>query len=295
MMADEDRRVNDPTPHLQESAATPHRALRLGRRALLVLVSLTPLWICLSSGAMTSSLWMDEISYFQYESDPAPRASELGRPGSAVTPLLSTFAYCEFQRLFRRGIGLLPGVTRSGPEIPLRALPMTSFLLLVILTWIAGFRSRRSEVQATLGALVVSSTPILLHYAFEARPYAFSACLAAAYVASVGPALRRGGRWTVLAVGLGFILQRVNWWAVCIPLALALWGVWDAIRRRSLSPRQLRLAAIVAPGGILAVAEWQYLVWTTPPNPPPTFPLFVPQGLWIGLLSTVQRTFSPSV
>jgi hypothetical protein len=235
---------------------------------------------------------MDEINYWFYQDDPGLRAVELGRPGSAVAPYLSTYSFGSLQRFFRWLLQLLPGLHDLSTEISVRSFSVASFVLLVLLTWFVSFRRRRSEFEAALAALVVASTPLLLHYATEGRPYSLSALLGATYLVSTGRALSRGGWWTLLTAGLGFALLRSNWWTVCIPVALTLWGAWEAWRTRSLSMRQVRLLGVIAPAGLLAAAEMAFIM-TTPSTIEAPFPLFFPQGFRAAIVSTAARAFSP--
>jgi len=240
-----------------------------------------PLALCATQGALTTSLWLDEITYHYYETDMALRARDLARPNSALSPFASVFAFCDLQRLLHAVMNLTSLSQRIPIEISLRMTSVVCFVLLIALTsWIAVQRSER-PAHAQLATLLAGTSPILLYFAFEARVYALTALLAVSYAAAINgertlPAWRK-----VVALLLGLVLVRSNFWSVCIPLAFLAWEAARLLRVRSFRFDPLLFAAMVAPVGI-AGAEWLFIRLTQDPSSPP-FPLFRPSGIARGM------------
>ena len=265
-----------------------------GLRALLAAVSLFPLALCIWSGALGSSLWLDEITYHYLETDVTARAVELGRPGSRIAPHLSIFSYCDLQRALHSALDLTAAGRQVTPEASARALSLASAILVVLLAYAYGLRRTGSDVQALAAALVVSSTPLLLHYAFEGRVYAFAALSAVAYLWASRVALRSGGWWVALAALLGAVMQRANWWLICIPLALACWGAGTAVWQRSLSRWHGRLLAVLAPALAIGTAEYLFVTRVAGDAAASPFPLFLPRGILTAFRFTSWTAFVPS-
>ena len=277
----------------------PRSALSFGSRvaapmrALFLVLAFGPLAVCYWSGALRTSLWLDEITYGYYEGDDAMRAAELGRPGSQVAPHLSVFSYCDLQRVFHETLGRTPRGSQISPEVSARLIALGSAVLLVLLAYTYAIRNTGSDVQALTAALALSSTPLFLHYAFEGRVYAFAALAATAYLWISSVALKRGGWWVGLAGLAGYVTQRANWWLICIPLALACWGAWEVLRDRVLSRRHGWLLTAIAPALAVGAAEYLFVTRVAGDGAASPFPLFLPRGILSAIHMSLFSIFVP--
>lgn len=243
------------------------------------LLTLAPLAYFLHGGALTTSLWLDEIVYFNYETAPwTVRAAEVGRPGSWLAAHVGIFTYSDVQRAVHTLFGALGFDLLSAPEVYLRATPLASFVALALLVFVTLRKRGQATAEATVGTLCVTSLSLPLTYAFEARVYMLASLVAAAYLLLVRRAVARGRNAVVVAAVAGILLQRLNWWAVCLPGGLLLAGTAFAALRRQRGAGLLRLAAVTVPAGLLAVAEAAFFHLSEPPDAQ-RYTLFDPRGI----------------
>lgn len=263
----------------------------LGIAGALIAV-LTPLVLVGYLGAGSASLWLDEITYYRLQGDLALRASEIGRPGSAIAPFFSNFFFCDVQRVFQAPIVAL-GLIRplESPELLVRALPLAAYAgtALLIVLW----RLRRGGDLATalLGGLLFAAAPIFLFYAFEGRVYAFVSFLAVALLVLLERVSRSGRVGSlVLVAALSVVVARLHLWTVCLFASLLIWGLARTIRSRRVTPPVRATLASSLPGlGVIGL-EYVYMKATQPSDP--LFRLFEKQPLAWTLEQTVLSIFS---
>ena len=267
------------------------RPNRIGLAAALLAV-LAPLALAGYLGAGSSSLWLDEITYYRLQSDFALRAAEIGRAGSAVAPYFANFFFCDVQRAFQAPIVAL-GLIRpeKDPELLVRALSLlaTAATSLLIVLW----RLRREGDLPTslLGGLLFGAAPIFLFYAFEGRVYAFVSFLMVVLLVLLERASRSGRAGGLLLVGaLSIVVARLHLWTVCLFASLLVWGIVEALRRRRLTPAVRTVFASSLPGLGAVGLEYAYMRATQPSDP--LFRLFEKQPLSRTLEQTVLSIFS---
>lgn len=262
---------------------------RPGRRAAADVAAfglvLVPALVCIGFGAFRAALWLDEILYFYLQDDLALRASEIGRSTSSFAPYFGNFFFCDVQRLFQgllRPIGL---TVQNQPEATLRLLPLAAFVGACAIFY-RRFLRHSGRLDAVLGALAFSSMPLVLHYAFEARVYVFTAFLVVLLLALLARAEEAPtpGR-TVALAALGLLTAHTHLWTVCLFAALAVDGALRVARRRGPEPAAVaRLAASVPALGLI-LAEYVFMKLTDPGRP--QYPPFRPQP--VGL--TIEELF----
>ena len=257
---------------------------------LYVAALLAPLVVCFWSGLSRASLWLDEIIYYYCESDVALRAAELGRPGSALAPHLSIFSYCDVQQLLHSAFGLLGWTVYREPELYLRFSSIVSYAVAVIVLY--AFLRRRLPLRgdALLGAAAFATTPIFLHYAFEARVYAMATMLVVLTVVAVDRAAERPSRpRLLLAALLGLVTVHSHIWTVCLFAALLLVAAFRLQRARRLTPWAASALAAAIPALVLAGVQVLYLRITDPGAP--LFPPFQRQEPGLTLIQLLLSNF----
>jgi hypothetical protein len=267
---------------------------RLLQHLLGISIALTPLVACLTAGSLRASLWLDEVTYWYYEADPALRELEAGRPGDTIARYFLNYFYTDIQRVVHALIEPFGLTIQSDPELYLRFLSLLSFVAAVALVYLVTFRESQSWWWSTTAALLVSASPLMLFYAFEARLSAFATLAVIAYLIVVAAALKHPDRkryWIAGAL-LSIFLTHLHLWIVCLLAALGI-----AALIRSALTRQWRELALITtvtlPGALTLVAEVAYVMLTTPAGGH-KFPLYLPQPfLWLQAKTTFGA-FSPA-
>jgi len=233
---------------------------------------------------------MDEITYYNMEDDLALRAAELGRQGSSVAPHLGIFFYCDVQRLFHAIVRPLGLTLVRDPELYLRLLSLIAYGVATIALFVLVRRRGGSAPDAALVACAFGSTPILLHYAFEARVYEWTTMLLVLVGIAVQGAARRPstGRLLLVAV-LASVAAHSHLWTLCLFGSLLLVATFDLARARRVTP----CAAAAAAGAIpaLAVIGVQVLYMRATDPGAPLFPPFSPQPPLATLFQLVFSNF----
>ncbi|HQQ76655.1 MAG TPA: hypothetical protein PLB01_04820 [Thermoanaerobaculia bacterium] len=253
-------------------------------------LALVPAVLCISFGAFRAPLWLDEILYFYLQDDFALRAAEIGRPASSLAPYFGNFFFCDLQRLFQGLLGPLGLSVQSHPEATLRLLPLAAFLGACAIFY-RSFLRQSGRLDAVLGTLAFSSMPLVLHYAFEARVYVFTAFLVVLLL-SLLPRADEGvvpGR-TVALAALGLVTAHSHLWTVCLFAALAADGALRLARSRGPTPQALARLAASLPALGLIVAEYAFMKFTDPGRP--QYPPFRPQPLRLTLEELFVSNFS---
>lgn len=253
---------------------------------------LAPFAICIAAGAVHASLWLDEITYWYFERSDALRGLEMRRPGSTIAPYFLNYFYCDIQRGVHWVLNLFGFTLQDDPELYLRFLSLVCFAAIGVLTYFVTLRETKTWWFSVAAALVVSASPLLLFYAFEARVSAFAALGVMVYLVLLGAALRRPhmkGFWIAGAV-LSIFLTHLHAWIVCLYAGLCI-----AAFVRSLGTRAWRelipVAAFAIPGAITVAAESIYIIYSYPPGGH-AFPLYAPRPMWMLQEKTFAGTFS---
>lgn len=251
---------------------------------------LAPLAVCIASGLVHASLWMDEITYHYMEDDLALRAAELGRPGSAVAPRLGIFFYCDVQRLFHAIVRPLGLTLERDPEFYLRLLSLIAYGIAVLALYVFARKTGVGAVDAALVAGAFGSTPILLHYAFEARVYEMTTMLLVFVGIAVYGAARRPspGRLALIAV-LSLVAAHSHLWTLCLFGPLLLVAAVDVARARRVTPWAAAAAAGAIPALVVIGTQVLYMRATDPGAP--LFPPFRPMSPLATLLQLVFSNF----
>ena len=249
---------------------------------------LLPAGICLASGLVHASLWLDEITYYYGERDMALRAAELGRPGSPVAPHLGIFFFCDVQRLVHALVEPLGLTVFRDPELYLRLTSMIAYAVAALALWAYLRRRLERRTDALLGALAFSSTPILLHYAFEARVYAMTTMLVVLLAIALDAAARAPSRGRLVAVsGLALLAAHSHLWTLCLFAALLAAAGFDTVRERGLSGFSRSALAAAVPALVLIGAQVLFMRATDPGAP-----LFEPFKRQDAVVTLVQLVFS---
>jgi hypothetical protein len=242
-------------------------------------------------GSLWTSLWLDEILYYYLQDDLALRASEIGRPASAFAPFFSNFFFCDLQQFAQALLHPLGLTVLRAPEATLRILPLASFVA-SCLVFYRVLRSRTGRrADAVLGTLAFSSMPLVLHYAFEARVYAFTTFLALLLVrvldlSDEAPTVGR----TASLVALGLVTAHSHLWTVCLFVALAGDAVLKFWREHRVTPAiRARLAASL-PAMVLVAAEWLFMKLTDPGQP--LYLPFQPQPIGMTIRELLLSNFA---
>src|ERR1017187_7512386 len=204
---------------------------------LCVAAVLAPLTVCLASDVIHTSLWLDEVTYHYYEDDMALRAAELGRSGRFLAPYVGVFFNCDVQHLLHRVFRAFGLTLQRDPEAYLR-LPSVVWYVVAVLAFYTFLRLRLSHrLDALLGGLSFSSTPIFLHYAFEARVYSLTLMLVVLLLIAVEAAGKKPTRGSLLLVAaFGLVAAHSQLWTVCLFFALVLVAGLQAWRLGRLTP-----------------------------------------------------------
>lgn len=262
---------------------------RPGRRAAADVAAfglvLVPALVCIGFGAFRAALWLDEILYFYLQDDLALRASEIGRPTSSFAPYFGNFFFCDVQRLFQSLLRPFGLTVQTQPEATLRLLPLAAFVGASAIIY-RRFLRHSGRLDAVLGALAFSSMPLVLHYAFEARVYVFTAFLVVLLLALLARAEEAPTRGrTVALAALGLLTAHTHLWTVCLFAALAADGALRLVRRRGPEPAAVARLAASLPALGLILAEYVFMKLTDPGRP--QYPPFRPQP--VGL--TIEELF----
>jgi hypothetical protein len=245
----------------------------MGADALGLTVTFVPFVAAVASGLVHASLWLDEVTYGYLEDDLALRASELGRAGSSVAPRLGVFFYCDLQRGFHQVVRAFGLTLHRDPELYLRLLSLMAFAAGIAALYVFTRRRTASPLDATLVAGAFGSTPILLHYAFEARVYIFSTLLVVLVGVAVDAAARRPSAGRLLLLGvLAAAAAHSQLWTLCLFFPLLLAGAVDAARARRLTAWSRAAMAAALPA--LAVIGVQVLYMRATDPGAPLFPVF---------------------
>ncbi len=249
---------------------------------------LAPLAVCVANGLVHASLWLDEITYYYMEDDLALRAAELGRPGSAVAPHLGVFFYCDVQRLFHAIVRPLGLTLARDPELYLRLLSLIAYGIAALALYALTRRRGGSASDAALVACAFSSTPILLHYAFEGRVYELTTMLLVFVGIGVQRAARRPSPGRLLLVAaVASVAADSHLWTLCLFGPLLLVATVDAARARRITPWSAAAAAAAIPALVLIGVQILYMRATDPGAA--LFPAFRPQP---PLATLLQLAFS---
>jgi hypothetical protein len=245
-----------------------------------------PFSICLFGGAVTTSLWLDEILYRYLELDRALRAHEFGKPASVFMSVLGKDVYCDV----RLAIGQLLDWTHVSPllgvEASMRLPALLAFLASTLLIYVAVLRRAGSIPDAATAAALFSTLPICLRYAFEARSYSPNTLVALGFVLAASAA-RKSSSAAVGAAVLGVVAVLFHWWAVCLPSAIALLVVVEVGRSRRLDSASRRLIGASLPAVLLAGMQAFYVI-AVPGAGGAAFPLFRPRGFRVALVDSLS-------
>ena len=108
------------------------------------------------------------------------------------------------------------------PELFLRFSSIVSYAVAVVVLYVFLRRRLSHRGDALLGAAAFATTPIFLHYAFEARVYAMATMLVVLTVVAVERAAERPSRPRLaLAALLGLLTVHAHIWTVCLFGALS--------------------------------------------------------------------------
>jgi hypothetical protein len=249
---------------------------------------LLPAGICVASGLVHASLWLDEITYYYGEGDMSLRAAELGRPGSPIAPHLGIFFFCDVQRLVHSLVEPLGLTVFRDPELYLRLTSIVAYAVAALALWAYLRRRLDRRSDALLGALAFSSTPILLHYAFDARVYAMTTMLVVLLAIALDAAARTPSRGRLCAVAaLALLTAHSHLWTLCLFAALLAVAGFDYFRERGLSGFSRSALAAAVPALVLIGAQVLYMKATDPGAP-----LFPPFRRQDALFTLVQLGFS---
>jgi hypothetical protein len=266
----------------------PVRLRAVAVEFLCIAAVLAPLAAALASDLTHASLWLDEITYHYLENDMALRAAELGRPGSAVAPHLGIFFFCDVQRLLHALVRPL-GLTLSGdPELYLRFSSIASYVVATLALYAYLRRRLPKRIDALVGAAAFSSTPIFLHYAFEARVYGMTTMLVVLLVIALDEASRNPSAARLAAVvALGLVTAHSHLWTLCLFGGLLLVAAAQVFRERRLTPWAVAAGAASLPAVALIGAQILYMRATDPGAP-----LFPPFRRQQGLITLYQLDLS---
>jgi hypothetical protein len=264
-------------------------------------IVLGPLLACIAAGSVHATLWLDEILYWYYERNPGLRAIENMRPGSRVAPLFMNYFYCDIQRVAHSVLRLFGLTLGADPELYLRFLSIVSFAAGAVIVYVLTSRESRSWWWSVAAGLVVSASPLLLFYAFEARVSAFATLGVIVDLALLACALRSTASFRLRIAGaiFGIFLGHLHVWIVCLFAGLCV----AAIVRFVISRNRQELwtvAAFALPGAIIASTEAELIMLTNPPSGH-SFPLYLPQAfglLWHRMLAgsfSVARAAPPAI
>ena len=256
-----------------------------------IAIILLPLAACIAAGAVESSLWLDEVTYWYYEDDPPLRELEQGRPGDRIARYFPTYFYTDIQRGFHAVTEPLGLTLQRAPELYLRLFSILSMIAAVILLYRNTFRETAAWLWSVTAALAVSASPLLLFYAFEGRLSAFSVLCVVVYVIIAAAALRQPQRrayWLASALASIF-LTHLHLWIVCLLAGLGIVALLRCLLLRTW--RELpAVLALTVPGAITVVAEAAYIVMTGPKGGEP-FPLYAAQPFSFLLQKTLAGMF----
>ncbi len=159
-------------------------------------------------------------------------------------------------------------VLTGGDHAGLRLVVILFALAAVLLTWRLGRRWGGPRVGAA-AAMLLALNPLFWFYACTSESYAVDAAVAPALILLLLATRRGGWIWTGLAVGLALGLRSTT----VVLLAPALLPIlWLRVRRGSMSPRDLVVAAL---GAVAGLAVW--LPW-----------VIVNEGGWSGYLRALD-------
>ena len=270
------------------------RLLRFLQHILGISISLTPLLACFAAGSLRASLWLDEVTYWYYEADPALRELEAGRPGDTIARYFLNYFYTDIQRLVHALVEPFGLTIQRDPELYLRFFSLLSFVIAAAIVYLVTFRESQSWWWSVTAALVTSASPLMLFYAFEARLSAFATLAVIVYLIVVSAALKHPERkryWVAGAL-LSIFLTHLHLWIVCLLAALGI-----AALVRSTLTRQWRELALITtvtlPGALTLVAEVVYVMLTTPAGGH-KFPLYLPQPFLSLQSKATFGMFSPA-
>lgn len=261
------------------------------RPVVAILLSLCPLAYCLLRGAMNSSLWLDEILYFNHERFPETRAEEMGHPGSFWPRLVGPYAYADLQRAVHALFDALGFHLSTNPELYLRLPSLAYFAISVAALYFIALRTGGDKLWAAGVALAFGSTPAFLFYAFEARVYSLAALLVIAFLAVLWRVLE-GEAGKILAVGtiLGLAIVWAHLWDVCLLLAIGI-GLPVIVWRDSERWRKgARVALVIGFGLTFVLVQKLYMSSLAVPGQRGIL-LFDPQPLTSVFFSTVYGPF----
>ena len=249
---------------------------------------LAPFAGALASNLVHASLWLDEITYHYLESDMALRAAELGRSGSAFAPRLGIFFFCDVQRLLHALVRPLGLTLSRDPELYLRLSSIASYVVAALALYAYLRRRLPRRTDAFLGAAAFSSTPIFLHYAFEARVYEMTTMLVVLLVIALDEASRNpsAARLALVAV-LGLVTAHSHLWTLCLFGALMLVAAAQVLKERRLTSWARAAGAASLPALALIGAQVLYMRATDPGAS-----LFPPFRRQEGLFTLFQLGFS---
>lgn len=249
-------------------------------------IAFTPFAVCLLSGALHTSLWLDEIVYWDYERHPMLRGADVFRPGSHLAPWFTSYFFCDIQRVVHAILPLFGLTLRRDPELYLRFLPVVAFVALIATIYFVTWRRTREWWWSVTAALLAGASPLLLFYTFEARVPEFASAALIATALLLTRALERplSRRACIAGALASIVLCHLLVWLMCFFAGIAAAAVvrWLFVRAND----ELRTAlAFSIPGAITAVAESKFITLTNPPGGH-TFPLHAAQP-WFTL---AQRT-----
>jgi Dolichyl-phosphate-mannose-protein mannosyltransferase len=266
------------------------RARKVAVEVFCIGAILAPLAVCIASGLVHASLWLDEVTYHYMEDDLALRATELGRPGSPVAPYLGVFFFCDVQRVFHAIVRPLGLTLARDPELYQRLLSLVAYGIAVLALYLFARKRGGGAGDAALVAGAFGSTPILLHYAFEGRVYELTTMLLVFVGIAVHGAARRPspGRLALVAA-FSSVAAHSHLWTLCLFGPLLLVAALDVARARRVTPWAAAAAAGAIPA--LAVIGTQVLYLRATDPGAPIFPAFLPPTPLATLLQLVFSNF----
>jgi hypothetical protein len=250
------------------AAATRARgaAASVAVHAACFLLACTPLFALAWRGALLAPLWMDEVNYFVYATNPDVREVAPGQPVTSFQGI--AFCFFSYPTLLQPYLAVLEGAGDSlleRPEVPLR---LPSFLFAVAaaaFTYAAIWSLRRDRLLASVAAAAFAATPLVQFYAFEARVYSLAAAAGLLFLwLSAGVGAEPSRRRLAAAGAVGALLPWISIW--CVPLLAGPLVVWLAARsgapslRRSPGPGLAATAVMTLPGVAVAALQLVFLV-----------------------------------
>lgn len=249
---------------------------------------LAPLAVCLVSDVIHASLWLDEVTYHYYEGDTVLRATELGRPGRSLVPYIGVFFHCDVQRLLHASVRPF-GLTLAGdPELYLRFSSVAWYLIATLALYAYLRRRLTRRLDAFLGAMAFGSTPLILHYAFEARVYGMTTMLVVLLLIAIDRAAEKTSPARLATVALlALVTAHSHLWTLPLFGAIVVVAALQVHRTRVLTPWARSAAAAALPALALIGAETLYMMLTDPGGP-----LFPPFERQPGLYTLYQLLIS---